>query len=84
MSEFKRLGELILLQKVGEIRNLEVQPVYPIIVEGVRICEYRADFRYVKSGSVVVEDKKGVETPVYVLKRKLVEALYPGTKITHS
>lgn len=83
-SEFKRLNELLLLQRVGDIRNLEVQPVFPIVVEGVRICEYRADFRYFQGNTVVTEDRKGVKTGVYKLKRALVEALYPGTRIVHS
>lgn len=83
-AEFNRLNELILLQKVGDIKNLEVQPVYAIIVEGIRVCEYRADFRYWRAGSVVVEDVKGVQTQLYALKRKLVQALYPGTNIVHT
>ena len=29
----------------------------------------------------VVEDSKGFKTPIYRLKKKLVEALYPGTLI---
>ena len=29
----------------------------------------------------VVEDSKGFKTPIYRLKKKLVEALYPGTQI---
>ena len=35
--------------------------------------KYIADFRYVDhEGNVVVEDTKGVKTPVYILKRKLM------------
>jgi len=29
----------------------------------------------------VVEDTKGIETPMFRLKKKLVEALYPDTEI---
>ena len=29
----------------------------------------------------IVEDSKGFRTPIYRLKKKLVEALYPGTQI---
>ena len=29
----------------------------------------------------IVEDSKGFKTPIYRLKKKLVEALYPGTQI---
>ena len=41
------------------------------------------NFDYIDSrGQLVVEDVKGVLTPVYRLKKKLVEAAYPGTVIT--
>ena len=32
-------------------------------------------------GYYIVEDVKGFKTPVYKLKKKLVEALFPGTFI---
>ena len=32
-------------------------------------------------GYYIVEDVKGFKTPVYKLKKKLVEACYPGTVI---
>jgi hypothetical protein len=50
-----------------------------------KVCTYVADFRYqermLKDSEnnhwrVVVEDVKGVKTPVYRLKKKLVEAQY--------
>ena len=35
---------------------------------------YIADFRYIDhDGKTVVEDTKGVKTPVYILKRKLMQ-----------
>ena len=39
-----------------------------------RECSYYADFYYVdaKTGAVVVEDTKGVRTPEYIIKRKLM------------
>jgi hypothetical protein len=65
------------LQK-GEIADLELQPSFPLEVNGLRVCTYRADFRYLDlaSGRRVVEDVKGVRTPVYRIKKKLVKALY--------
>ena len=73
-----RYGELKMLQNAGIIRDLELQPKYPIDVNGSHICNYFADFRYteVEGGEEIVEDSKGVLTPVYRLKKKLVEALY--------
>ena len=40
-----------------------------------------ADFRYFTGKQRIVEDVKGFKTPVYRLKKKLVEATYRGTKI---
>ena len=72
-------------EDAGEISDLEVQVDFPCIVtvdgEDKKICSYVADFRYKRDGEVVVEDTKGMITQVFTLKKKLVEALYPGTKI---
>lgn len=43
----------------------------------VRRCDFRAitytgDFQYVKDGKVVVEDVKGMVTPEYKLKEKMM------------
>jgi hypothetical protein len=45
-------------------------------VQGKLICTYVADFKYLENGKEVVEDVKGFKTPVYKLKKKLVEAIY--------
>lgn len=47
-----------------------------------RECSYYADFSYkvVETGELVVEDTKGVKTPEYVIKRKLMLDRY-GIKI---
>ena len=83
-KEAKRYQQLLLLEQAGEITHLELQPIYPIIYKGEKICRYQADFRYfdTKKRMRVLEDVKGMKTPVYRLKKKLVEAFYPGTKIT--
>lgn len=79
--EATRYMELMLLQRAGEIERLELQPKYDCIVNGRKICTYRADFRYFTKENSVVEDVKGMKTAVYRLKKKLVEALYPGVTI---
>lgn len=43
------------------------------------VC-YIADFLYVKDGQTVVEDCKGMRTPEYVIKRKLMLYIY-GVRI---
>ena len=77
-KEATRYQELCLRERAGEIRNLELQPRYNLIVNGCKLGFYKADFRYedTATGDVVVEDVKGVRTAVYQLKRKLVRALY--------
>lgn len=63
----------------GAIRDLSLQPEYPIhAAGGAKVAVYRADFRYVDvaTGRVIVEDVKGFKTAIYKLKKKLVEAEY--------
>ena len=73
-----RYKELALMQRVGQISGLELQPRYLCEIGDVLICAYVADFRYRDEGggALVVEDVKGFKTPVYKLKKKLVEAIY--------
>lgn len=81
-AEARRYSELCLLEKANELFNLECQPKFDIKVNGQHICNYIADFKYrTRSGIIVWEDVKGVKTPVYRLKKKLVEAQY-GITIT--
>lgn len=74
--EARRYRELKMLERIGELTDLELQPSFPIEVSGVKICTYKADFRFKHFGKEVVEDAKGVKTPVYRLKKKLVKACY--------
>ena len=82
-KEAKRYGELKLLEKVGEITNLEIQPKFACVVNGKKICGYVADFRYETQNGEVIEDVKGIKTRIYSLKKKLVEALF-GIEITET
>lgn len=75
--EAARYSDLKLLVRAGTIMDLQIQPAFELTVNGVRIGEYRADFCYrALDGKTTVEDVKGVRTPVYRLKKRLVEALY--------
>ena len=78
--EASRYQELLLLQRAGIIKNLELQVPFAIIVNGKKICKYIADFQYVdvSSGKVVTEDAKSpaTRTPTYQIKKKLVAAIY--------
>lgn len=78
--EATRWCELLLLEKAGEITDLEYQPEFPLIVNDHGCGLYRADSKYrdVATGEIVVEDVKSqsTRTAVYKLKRLLVEALF--------
>jgi len=75
-KEGARYLELKLLEKSGAIKNLELQPRYDLIVNAVNCGFYKADFRYFQNGKRIVEDVKGVRTSTYILKSKLLRALY--------
>lgn len=79
--EARRYSELKLLERAGEITDLQLQVKYTLIpsqklngkvVE--RAVTYTADFVYVlkSSGETVVEDTKGMKTDKYILKRKMM------------
>lgn len=83
--EQARYGELALMQKAGEISDLQYQVRYDLIPtqerdDGTkeRGIYYVADFVYSKDGKAVVEDTKGYRVPssapyrVFALKRKLM------------
>lgn len=76
--ESLRYGELILLERGGVIRDLTLQPKFPIVVCGQKVCDYTADFAYYERGEYVVEDVKSqpTKTPVYRLKKKLMKAVH--------
>lgn len=76
--EAKRYGELKLLEKLGEIEDLELQPKFVLEVNGILICTYVGDFSYFDKSSEqeIVEDAKGVKTPEYRLKKKLMKAVW--------
>lgn len=80
--EAKRCDQLTALEEAGEIERLEQQPEFRVEINGILICRYIADFAWFTRDCRVIEDVKGVSTPVFNLKRKLVEAAHPGTVIT--
>lgn len=82
-GEAHRYALLKLWQASGGIRDLVLQPEYPIYMNGTRVCVCRWDFSYteVSPERFVIEDFKGVRTPIYRLKKKLFEAAY-GLTVT--
>ncbi|WP_371378827.1 DUF1064 domain-containing protein [Sporomusa aerivorans] len=86
-KEAAKYQELKLLQRAGEIVELELQPEY-VLQEAfvrdrkpIRAIVYRADFRAkYKDGRVVVMDTKGYRTKEYMLKKKMFLARYPDVE----
>lgn len=67
-------------QQAGEIVGLRFQERYPLDVDGARVGVYVADFVWIErtepDWTTVVADAKGVRTPVYRLKKKLMKAIH--------
>lgn len=80
--EAKRCNELSAMLDAGEIADLEYQPTFPVSINGKYVCKYVADFSWMIGDCRIIEDAKGMTTPVFNLKKKLVEAIYPGVVIT--
>lgn len=88
-KESRRYRELKLLERAGEIENLEIQPKFSL-VKGVKFSSdkrakpdlrYFADFAYtdMETGERVVEDVKSVatkESAVYKMKRHMMLAIH--------
>lgn len=65
-------------QKLGLIESLELQPKFPIVISGIKVCTVIADFRYLdkQTGEVRTIDVKGMDNAVSRLKRKLAKAVF--------
>jgi hypothetical protein len=83
-AEARRYGELKLLEKAGEITDFELQPRYELYVtqngwNGRHLVgRYVADFRYreIPLDQIVIEDVKGMMTPLAKWKIKHAELQY--------
>lgn len=78
-AEYRRWCDLLTMQRAGLIQELARQVRYELLPAQKkpsggteRAVHYVADFTYSQAGRLVVEDVKGVKTPDYVLKRKLM------------
>ena len=75
-KEARRWQELQLMEGSGRVTGLMRQVRYDFVVNGVKLGFYKADFVYYDYGELVVEDVKGMKTPVYNLKKKLMSACH--------
>ena len=85
--EGNRYKELKLLERAGEIKDLELQPRF-LLQDSFkkngrtfRKIEYVADFQYIENGKTIVEDVKGLQTDVFKLKHKIFEKVYPDLEL---
>ena len=75
--------QLEILKKAGDIYEYEVQPRIRLEVNGQKICDHIPDFKVYRTkadhdeGAGEIHETKGYENPVWNIKRKLTEALYP-------
>lgn len=73
-KEAKRYRELRLLEKTGEVVFFLRQVPFHLSGNVKYICDFMV---FWKNEIVTFEDVKGIKTPMYILKKKQVEALYP-------
>lgn len=75
--------ELELRRKSGEFTSIERQVNFPLIVNGIKICTYRADFLATyPDGKQEVYEAKGMMMDVARIKLLLFEATHPHIKLT--
>jgi len=81
--EAKRWIHLQLLQKAGQIDDLERQVRFnfhingkPVMMKNGQCARYTADFTYTENGKQIAEDVKGVVTEAYALRRAFMKAIF--------
>lgn len=77
-KEANRAFELDMLKKAKLVEDFEAQFPLSIIINGVKVCKYVADFKVKYSDRVEYEDVKSDYTkrlPLYRIKKKLVLAV---------
>jgi hypothetical protein len=84
-KEATRFGQLKAMEMAGIINDLKLQIPMPYELNGKKIFKYVCDFVYFDRGKneLIFEDVKGMKTPVYKLKKKLIENSY-NIKITET
>jgi hypothetical protein len=74
IKEAKRYKELRLLEKSGDLLFFLRQVPFHLAGNVKYVCDFLC---FWKDGTVTIEDVKGIKTPMYILKKKQVEAIYP-------
>ena len=74
LAECVRWEALKIKERLGEISGLRRQVEFPLLVNGIQIGKYRADSVYTQDGVQVIEDVKGMRTPLFNWKAKHMAA----------
>lgn len=74
-AEAARWLQLKALERSGRIKRLERQTPVDVTYNNVKLFRYRADFTYFEDGQRIHEDVKGVMTPVFRLKARVMKAM---------
>jgi hypothetical protein len=75
-AERKWLSNLLLRQRLGEIRNLEVHPSFPLIIEGTKVGKCTLDFAWFEGNERRIIDVKGEMLADAAFRIKVAEAIY--------
>ena len=77
-KEALRYNQLKIFQIAGLIKGLKLQVPFVLIDKSPhgKTIKYVADFVYEEDNKTVVEDVKGVKTPMYRLKKRLLAERY--------
>lgn len=87
IGESRRYQELKLLERAGEISDLQLQPKFELQPtfkkngKTHRAITYTADFQYVENGQTVIEDFKGFETKDFKMRKKMFEYKYSDLEL---
>jgi hypothetical protein len=80
--EARRYSELRLLERAGEISDLEIKPTYVLTVNGFAVGKMIPDFRYRRGDQLVCEDVKSKPTITPMFRWKAKHLLHEhGVKV---
>lgn len=87
-KEARRCDELHLLQRSGEISNLEYEPVFHFVINGEKLmmrngqpARFTPDFQYFEDGKPICEDSKGMITADFRLRSALFRHCFPKIEL---
>lgn len=80
--EAKVAADLEYQKQCGQIKEVRRQVDFPLVVNGLKITTYRADFVVITNENKTrIVEAKGMQLPVFRMKWKLLEALHPEIEL---